>query len=172
MIGSLSDTSCEVDSNGTILYPNECRFEPNTSGQTATTSIMSFYWVNSVRLTKIFSDNCSRLHMWQMFFPLPVGWHPDKQVVGFSKEGGHDRRPPHRQNRLCSSMSSSEIIFKSPDFINTSPKPGGSKLPRFRLIKNTMLPVLYLAIDTSQPSSPDNGSPVIIYFVVSFCYAI
>ncbi len=82
------------------------------------------------------------------------------KVVEFSDIDNHDRRPPHRQNRLCGSKSSSEIIFGLPDFKDITPSPNQNTVPAFTYIKNPMLPVVYLAIDKSMPTSTANAEPV------------
>ena len=41
--------SCSVDDNGIISNQNDCRFIPDSSGQTATRSLMSFHWIDSVK---------------------------------------------------------------------------------------------------------------------------
>jgi len=48
MIDSLSDGDCEVGENGIISNQGNCRFIPSAAGQTATTSLMSFHWLESV----------------------------------------------------------------------------------------------------------------------------
>jgi hypothetical protein len=48
MIDSLSGGDCEVDANGIISDQGNCRFIPNATDQTATTSLMSFHWLESV----------------------------------------------------------------------------------------------------------------------------
>ncbi len=40
--------TCSVDENGIISNQEECRFVPDEIGQTATRSIMSFHWIDSV----------------------------------------------------------------------------------------------------------------------------
>ena len=84
-----------------------------------------------------------------------------EKIVGFSDKTSHDRRPPHRQNRLCGSTSSWEIISQSPDIIITSPlPPGANTKPTFRIQRNLMLPVVIIAFDTSFPTSLGNAGPV------------
>ncbi|XP_046643221.1 calcium-activated chloride channel regulator 1-like isoform X2 [Daphnia pulicaria] len=124
---SLSDDDCEVDEFGIISNQGECRFIPTATGQTATTSLMSFHWLDS--------------------------------VISFSKADKHDKKPPHRQNRLCSSRSSSEIMASLPDFDSIAPIPGQDTKPEFQLLQNKMIPVVYLAIDKSQPSNPNITEP-------------
>ncbi len=147
MIDSLSDGDCEVDENGIISNQGECRFIPSATGQTATTSLMSFHWLDSVH-------HLSCKLKPQIIFNLFV------QVTTFSKADKHDKRPPHRQNRLCSSRSSSEIMANLPDFGSVTPSPGQDTKPEFRLLQNKMIPVVYLAIDKSQPSNPNNTQQV------------
>ena len=49
MIGSLSGGgSCDIDENGVITNQGDCRFIPSALEQTATTSLMSFHWLDSV----------------------------------------------------------------------------------------------------------------------------
>ncbi len=49
MLSSSSGVSnCEVDESGIISNPDECRFVPNATGQTAKTSLMSFHWLDTV----------------------------------------------------------------------------------------------------------------------------
>lgn len=81
------------------------------------------------------------------------------KVVGFSDDN-YDRRQPHRQNRLCGAKSSSEVIFASRDFANAEPDPNQDTKPTFELLKNLMLPLVYVAIDSSTPSSVNNGQTV------------
>lgn len=77
-------------------------------------------------------------------------------MIGFSEISKHDKRPPHRQNRLCSSRSSSEIMANLPDFSNVDPIPSQNTIPEFRQFQNKMIPVVYIAVDTSKPSNPNN----------------
>ncbi|XP_032784296.2 calcium-activated chloride channel regulator 1 [Daphnia magna] len=120
----LSGGNCEVNENGIISDQGNCRFVPTATEQTATTSLMSFHWLDT--------------------------------VIGFSEKDKHDRRPPHRQNRLCNSKSSAEVMANSPDFNNVPPNPGQVTTPEFQLLKNLMLPVVYVAMDTSFPANPNN----------------
>ena len=94
------------------------------------------------------------------------------QVVDFSAESNHDRKPPHRQNRLCDSKSSSEIIFSLSDFADATANPDQDTVPTFRYIENPMLPVVYLAIDKSLPTSESNAGGVTKYLnCVQYCYS-
>uniref|UniRef100_A0A0P5UIX1 Calcium-activated chloride channel regulator 1 n=1 Tax=Daphnia magna TaxID=35525 RepID=A0A0P5UIX1_9CRUS len=120
----LSGGNCEVNENGIISDQGNCRFVPTATEQTATTSLMSFHWLDT--------------------------------VIGFSEKDKHDRRPPHRQNRLCNSKSSAEVMANSPDFNNVPPNPNQVTTPEFQLLKNLMLPVVYVAMDTSFPANPNN----------------
>lgn len=78
------------------------------------------------------------------------------KVTGFSTKEDHDRLPPHRQNRLCGAKSSSEVVFASPDFIDVTPNPSQDTKPNFNVVQNLMLPMVYIAIDTSYPSNSSN----------------
>ncbi|XP_057379893.1 calcium-activated chloride channel regulator 1-like isoform X2 [Daphnia carinata] len=123
-LATLSGGNCVVNANGIISDQGNCRFVPTATEQTATTSLMSFHWLDT--------------------------------VIKFSEVGKHDRRPPHRQNRLCNSKSSGEVMANSPDFNNVIPNPNQNTAPVFRLLKNLMLPVVYVAMDTSSPANPNN----------------
>jgi hypothetical protein len=149
MIDSLSDDDCEVDEFGIISNQGECRFIPTATGQTATTSLMSFHWLDSV-----YHISLSRKLKPRIILNLFI------QVISFSKADKHDKKPPHRQNRLCSSRSSSEIMASLPDFDSIAPIPGQDTKPEFQLLQNKMIPVVYLAIDKSQPSNPNITEPV------------
>ncbi|KAI9558300.1 hypothetical protein GHT06_015053 [Daphnia sinensis] len=123
---TLSGGNCVVSATGIISDQGNCRFVPTATEQTATTSLMSFHWLDT--------------------------------VIGFSEKNKHDRRPPHRQNRLCNSKSSTEVMANSPDFYNITPNPSQATTPTFRLLKNLMLPVVYVAMDTSYPANPNNNN--------------
>ncbi|KAI9554892.1 hypothetical protein GHT06_020170 [Daphnia sinensis] len=125
---TLSGGNCVVSTNGIISDQGNCRFVPTATEQTATTSLMSFHWLNT--------------------------------VIGFSENGKHDRRPPHGQNRLCNSKSSAEVMANSSDFNYVTPNPGQITVPAFRILKNLMLPVVYVAMDTSYPANPNNTNAI------------
>lgn len=48
MIDRLSGGNCEVNENGIISDQGNCRFVPTATEQTATTSLMSFHWLDTV----------------------------------------------------------------------------------------------------------------------------
>ena len=50
---SLSGGDCQIDENGLISNQSECRFIPSTIGQSATSSLMSFHWLDSVYLRSV-----------------------------------------------------------------------------------------------------------------------
>jgi hypothetical protein len=155
MIDSLSDDDCEVDEFGIISNQGECRFIPTATGQTATTSLMSFHWLDSV-----YHISLSRKLKPRIILNLFI------QVISFSKADKHDKKPPHRQNRLCSLRSSSEIMANLLDFDTIAPIPGQDTKPEFQLLQNKMIPVVYLAIDKSRPSIPNNTEITVYRFLI------
>lgn len=82
----------------------------------------------------------------------------EQKVIEFSSNPKHDRLPPHRQNRLCGSKSSEEIIFSLPEIKNAPSNPNQDTKPKFEYFQ--MIPFVYVAIDTSKPSSEANAGTV------------
>lgn len=82
-----------------------------------------------------------------------------QKVTGFSKQGTHDERVPHRQNRLCRARSSWEVIQRSPEFI-ADPVTGSNTEPAISILQNRMRPVVYIALDLARPRniSPPPGN--------------
>ena len=79
-------------------------------------------------------------------------------MTSFSDRGRNDLLAPHRQNRLCGWKSAWEVIEQSVDFAGdrNPPAEGKFKEPVIRYKQNLMLPVIYIAIDISNPVNKAN----------------